>query len=207
MIETDIPGGEPTPASGQVATQTEAAPVSDSASDKVDYKTYEKAVSQKKNLHARLRELETQAAEREQAKLQEQQKFQQLYEAQKAEADKLRAELDQRRVAETTQMKREALKAELFKLGLNPKHEAHAMRLADLDSLMVDEESKTVIGVDEAARKFHSEFADIGLFQRPGPGVAQNAPRTQVVTDKPLKDLTQEEIKQRLKDLKSQGVF
>lgn len=196
-----IPSGDTTHAGSQVDTQTDAGHVSDASTDKVDYRTYEKTLSQKKRRDEENRELRTRLAALEEGKLKEKEQYKELYEASRKELGTLKADLDRRLASEVTQLKKDALKQELFKLGLNPKHEATALRLADIDSLMVDEETKTVIGVVDAAKAFQNDFNEIGLFGRPVASVTQTAPQSAVTTGKPVAEMSKEDVIQRLKEL------
>ena len=180
-------------------TSTEAARSADD--DKVAYSSYQKALTQKKNFQSRAQELEAKLNEYEQKDLEHKQKYEALWKQAEDKASAKEQELAAMKSWVETQQKQAALRSELAKLGLNPKHEAKALQLVDTSDILLDEEHG-VLGVEEVARKFRDDF-DV-LFQQRVPGVAQTAPRAVGSVGKPNSALSKEEIIAQLKALEGQ---
>ena len=178
------------------------AEASSPSEDKVDYASFHKAVSQKKALQARLAELEAQMSEEQSRKLESKQKYETLYQQEKERRAAVENQLGALRQAEVDRTKQTAVRSELMKLGLNPKHEATAFRLMDTSDVFIDEDSGRVLGAEDVARKFKEDFHDLGLFAQKTPGVSQPAPSAkQVTTSVPSGGLSKEEVIQQLKQL------
>lgn len=176
-------------------------PARGSEEDKVAYSSYQKALTQKKNLQARSQELEAKLQQYEQKDLEHKQKYEALWKQAEDKASAREQELLALKTKVETQAKQSALRSELAKLGLNPKHEAKALQLVDTSEVILDDEHG-VLGVEEVARKFREDF-DV-LFQQRVPGVAQNAPRPVGSVGKPNSAMSKEEIIAQLKALEGQ---
>ena len=203
MSTQEVARGDNPNASGQgvdaeVGQQHEPEAARSAEEDRVAYSSYQKALTQKKNFQSRVQELELKVNEYEQKDLQHKQKYEALWKQAEEKASAKEQELTAMKSWLEKQQKEAAIRSELSKLGLNPKHEAKALQLVDLEGVMLDEEHG-VLGVEEAARKFREDF-DV-LFQQRVPGVAHNAPSSVGNVGKPTRELSKEEIIAQLKAL------
>jgi len=134
---------------------------------------YAKRVAElKAELDAKNAELES---HREQGLVQKEE-FKTLYEREKEARLKREQELAERDKRDQEALKKAAVREHLLKLGLNPTHEKTAFRLMDISTVVVDADTKAVIGSDEAAKAFYDQFKDLGLFGKAGAGVSHTAP-------------------------------
>lgn len=113
---------------------------------------------------------------REEAELQAQNKFEQLYQAQKVRAETFEKELASTREMITEGKKNTAIRSELFKLGLDEAHVETAFKLLDKNAVQVDPSTGVVFGADEAAKAFHQSYGSLGLFKKQASGVNHSAP-------------------------------
>ena len=196
--------------SGDLDNNTTQTATSGAASEneQVSRKAYEKALKEKSNasrhnleLRNELDALKAKLAEGEENRLQEQNQYKELYEQTRTKLEesqgKHSALLDQIE----TGKKMSAVKSELMKRGMNPEHEATVFKLMDTSEVMLDPQTGVVIGAEDAAKSFHEQFKDLGLFGHKPVGVSHNAPTNNVNSDEDLNSLSQSEIMARLKSL------
>ncbi len=58
-----------------------------------------------------------------------------------------------------------AIQDELLKLNLDPKYQADVLRLVDLNEVLVDPETQTVVGATDAAKKVFDKYKGLGFFK------------------------------------------
>lgn len=160
------------------------------------------AAQRAQQLANELEEVRAAQASAQENELQQKEQFKQLWEQEKLKAKSYQEQLTQLKVAQEDQTKKSAIKQQLLNLGLNPKHEATAFRLMDTSPVVLDD-TGNVLGAEEAARSFYDQFRDLGLFGQQTPGVSQRAPKLNTVGEKPVREMSQDEIRQKLKELQA----
>lgn len=128
------------------------------------------------DLQAQLKTLEEQARTKQESELQEKEQYKTLWEQEKQRAQEVSGKLDGLKNQMVDARKRSAIKEHLLKLGLNPQHEKTAFRLMDSSTVIFDDETQSIVGAEEAARSFHDQFKDLGIFGKTVPGVSHQAP-------------------------------
>jgi len=142
----------------------------------------QKLLKEKQNWQSKSRTLEEENAiikaklkEKEELELINQKKYQEVAEIKKKEADEWKQKYEQTEQRIVTATKASAVKAELLKMGLNPQYAAEMIKLADLNSLHYDDESRVVTGTEEVAKSLYEKFPP--LFGKGKPGVSHDAPQ------------------------------
>ncbi len=127
-------------------------------------------------LEQELEALKKEKQSREEADLQAQNKFKELYEAQKARAESIEKELSSTRETIVEGKKNTAIRTELVKLGFDETHIESAFKLLDKKMVAYDQSTGTVVGADEAAKAFHQNYGSLGFFKKQTPGANHQAP-------------------------------
>lgn len=128
----------------------------------------EKLLKEKKNtvmrnqaLEKELEELKQWKAEAEESRLKEQEKWKEMYEKRDIEKKELLEKLNQTEKSIFDGHKVNALKSELNKLGIKENYLEKAVKLVDLDSIRLDNETSTVVNADEHAKAIYDEWSDL----------------------------------------------
>lgn len=69
-----------------------------------------------------------------------------------------------------------SIRNELVKLGIKQEYVQDAFRLLDRDEVSFHPETGTVLGAEEAAKKFHEKYSKLGFFNSKAIGVDHRAP-------------------------------
>ncbi len=135
-----------------------------------------KIKKEKDNYKARVLELEAQAKEATDKGLLQKQEYKTLYEQTKEALEKSVLDVESRDKRDELALKKSSVRTHLLKLGLNPAHESTAFRLMDISKVVVDKETQAVLGSEDAAKLFHEQFKELGIFGTVGVGVSHQAP-------------------------------
>jgi hypothetical protein len=147
-------------------------------------------------LQNKLNEFETKAQEAQQEELVKKEQYKTLFEQEKQKADGLQAKLFERDKQVIEARKRSAVKEHLVGLGLNAEHDKAVFKLMDISSVIVDEDTGAIIGAEEAAKSFQSQYKALGFFGKQGPGVSHAAPvGKQALNSKPMSEMSMDELK------------
>lgn len=133
----------------------------------VSRSTYEKAVKELKNFREALRN-------KEKEDLEKQEKYKELYEIEKKRSEERDQELAQLKELTTTSKKLGALRDELEKLGCNKQYLDKAIKFADMNKIIVDDETGVITGADLQAKLVSEDVPP--FFQPSKVGVSHQAP-------------------------------
>lgn len=139
----------------------------------------ENLAKSKAALEEQLSALQKEKQSKEEADLQSQNRFKELYEAQRTRAETIEKELVSTKEAIVDGKKNSAIRSELFKLGLEEAHLDSAFKLLDKKMVEFDPNTGMVLGADEAAKAFHQSYGSLGFFKKQIPGVNHSAPSGQ----------------------------
>jgi hypothetical protein len=126
-------------------------------------------------LQEQLTALQKEKQTKEETDLQSQNKFKELYEAQKAKSESIEKELLSTKETIIEGKKNTALRAELVKLGLDEVHLEPAFKLLDKKNVQFDPNTGVVIGADDAAKTFHQAYSSLGFFKKQATGANHTA--------------------------------
>lgn len=162
----------------------------------------EKVLKEKRNLSAKLAELENAIKSREEQDMLANNQHKEVADLHREENRKLKAELEAREQMLVKAKKVSALKKHLVQMGLNTQYEELVLnKLVDVDDLVIDPETGAVLGAEDKAKRVRQDFAGLGgLFGGNVHRVDQSAPVGQAAS-KPIQQMTQEEIRAQLKAL------
>ena len=177
---------------------------------------YQKLLKEKQN-HARahqtlkteLEELRAEKKEREEKDLLSRNQHEKLISIQREEIAKLKGEITTHRQKQTDAKKIATTIGELKKLGFvdNDANRELVLRLIDKNKVEIDEETNQVLGADFMAKELYDKYNGLGLFGKKSVGTNQSAPNlTNEITRKPISELNQNEIADRLKESLSKVV-
>lgn len=152
-----------------------------------------------KELTQKLEALEGDRAKEIEDKLAKKEQFKTLWEQEKEKRERLEQDFSGLRTQITEGKKKDALREQLLRLGLNPTHEDTAFRLMDTSSVVVDEDTGSFIGVEETAKDFYEKFKTIGIFGQKSPGVSHKAPVLGKSVSKPLSEMSSKELQEEIK--------
>jgi len=138
-------------------------------------------------------------AESQESELQSKEQYKELWEQSKEELQKVKGEHESLNLKITEGKKMSAVKEELRKRGLNPHNEVHALKLMDVSQVLIDPETGTVVGAEDAAKDLHEQLKDSGFFGQAVPGVSHQAATVNKPSGKPLSEWSQDEIRAALK--------
>ena len=164
-------------ASGNV-DQEEIVVVPQTKEDSVKYETYKKVLDQRKSDQARLKSideelnaLKAEKASAEEARLAEQGKFQEMYEAEQLKAKALQESIDANNAREARRSKEEALRREL-----GPLRKPEYLNFADVESISMDADGNIdPESVKQVALRFKDSYADL-IGDKAG-GLPNGAPK------------------------------
>ena len=100
--------------------------------------------------------------------------YKELLDMQKKEADELRIKYEDQKSLIVNTKKVDALRTELVKLGMDEKFLNKAVKLVELESIIIDDDTNVITGADLLAKNLSEEFPP--LFQRKAVGVSHEAP-------------------------------
>ncbi len=154
----------------------------------------EKILKESKNKSLKIDELSAKVQELEDAKLTDDQKWQALAERRGEENTELKTKIQTWETTAEKDKKLNAVKRHLRAMGLKPEKEALVLeKLIDVSTLIIDPDTKAVLGAEELAKSFRQEHADLGVFGRQVPGVNQDAPRLDSGVTHSFEDKTKKE--------------
>jgi hypothetical protein len=165
---TKVPGGAESVASGtedskvaETITDTQA-----SGGEEGKYPAHfvDKLKKEKAHVKAQLDELRSKLESSEKAELEKQAKFRELWEAEQNKRQEAETQLAQLRETITQGRVVGAVKRELDKLGLRPEAGDAVMKLVDTKGVMLDEDTNTVLGAEDAAKTFFESYKTLGFF-------------------------------------------
>jgi hypothetical protein len=121
------------------------------------------------------KEVEAKLANEAKVKLEQDNKFKELYELEKQEKEKYANDVKTFHEKERKSLMLSAVSKKLLDLGLDPVKQSRALRLLDLNGLIYDEATNTVLGADRVAQKFYEENNDLGFFKNKVANVDQRS--------------------------------
>lgn len=155
---------------------------------------------EKDNWRAKAAELEAKLEAKEKADLEASQKYKELYELEKDKRALVQKEKEELQSTVQNAQVNSKLRDELTKLGLRTDRLDAAFKLIDKNSVQLDPETGVVVGAEDAAKRFHEQYHDLGLFSKRQVGVDQSAPNLQPNANKSVSDMTMEEKLKLLAD-------
>jgi hypothetical protein len=147
-------------------------------------------------LQSQLDALKSQQVQAEKDELQKKEQYKTLWEQTEQKAQSLAQKLQEKELREVEAKKRNAIKQQLLKLGLNAQHEETAFRLMNSSTVIIDDETGSVIGAEDAAKSFYDQYKTLGIFGKTGPGVSHTAPSMVNSSSKDLSQMNLEELKE-----------
>lgn len=212
MSESTTTGGVGNATSGADGTKTEnSVDNNESSGGDQNYPAHfvDKLKKEKTNLaqaldkqKAEIESLRNELKSQTEQKLTEKEEYKTLWEREREERAKIQDQLNTMSGQIRQSRKRSAVRRELEKLGLNSKYADEAFKLVDLESVVVDSDTEAVIGAEEAAKSFYTQYSNLGFFAGQKPGVDQRAPQTDTVSTKTdLKKMSREELDAYIKSL------
>lgn len=171
--------------------------VSDSSDDNSALKGHaEKILKESKNKSARIADLENQLLNLKDAKLNEQQQFKQLAEQRLQQIQELESKTQAHELQVEKAKKLSSVKNHLVAMGLRPEHQELALnKLLDVEDLMVDPDTGSVLGAEDKAKNFRQQYDSLGIFGKHVPGVNQDAAK-QGTMNKSVKDMSKKELQE-----------
>ena len=163
---------------------------------------FKKVLKEKKNAMERVRELETRLKQTEEKEMIRKEEFKSLAETKEREANEWKTKFESTNKLIRDGLKVNKVRDELGKLGMQPQYMNHALRMIDLNTIDVDEDTKVVTGHDSAAKMLQETFPP--LFSSRPTNVSGAAPATgapQTLTLEEWKKLPNDQKRAREKDL------
>jgi hypothetical protein len=161
--------------SGDAENQNQGSTSGDSGSNN---NAYSKLLREKKNYETQYKELKAWKDEYEEKKLLDEKQYGTVIENLKGEVSRLK---DEKKVLSEKIMGgrvNTAILSEAKKLGFNDNEENRKafLKLIDKGKVAIDPTTDVVIGADEAAKSFYSDYSKLGFFGNKNMGTNQNAP-------------------------------
>jgi hypothetical protein len=205
-----VVGDDHTEAPSGTEEKAEVEPQSEGR-DKVDHKTFERLLSQKKKrdeelreVRAKLEELETERQQAVEAKLKETQDFKKLAELKDEKLKELTSELTTVREQQLN-----ARKLDRFLTTLDGKVDKKFWSHIDLDAIVVDPESGDIdeMSVSKAVEDFRTTYPEIIRSPKQGQNVPNTYPQgTGTLTYEEWLKLPAAEMRARYNEVRSSGV-
>lgn len=145
-----------------------------------------------------LASVKTEKQTREQQELEQKQEYKRLYEAEKQRLEGLNKEYTGLKDQINQGKLNSALRSELVKLGLDEQHLEAALRLVDRNIVNIDPGTQVVVGADEAAKQFYSQYSSLGFFKKQT--TVANHTATKTINSGPL-DLSKMSQEDKIKAL------
>lgn len=202
MSDVNATSGATTTASGVVDGQVEPKTDPVGTSGSTGNVQLEKVLKEKRNAMQKIADLEAKLQASEEAKLTEQEQFRTLAEQRLKRVEELEAKIATTDKVMEKAKKVAAVKKHLSVMGLKSEHEDLALnKLLDVEDLMLDPDTGTVLGAEEKAKTFRQTYAGLGIFGKQGPGVENNAPSLNVNSTKSAREMSRDELVNQLKQV------
>lgn len=182
--------------------QTQEASGSETNEDKIPYSTYKKALTEKKNVQAKLAEYEEKLRALEHSDLERKGKERELIESLRKQNEELSGKIKKTEQTYAWNTLTNTIKSKAIEKGLKPEKADKLIRFLDDDDLnSIEVDQNFNVNYDDLGRVLEKVKSEVPEFFTVGAKMADKVPGKSTISAKSVKDMSDEEIKEAIKNL------